>query len=115
MGDDSQSGNGPEWRSLMRIDGYAVKLSAVFQQIEKQRCWQIVFLKASYVHETSLKASFVATVSTERYRFDFRLFCPVGACPRGLFSDWLSLSSTHSVLSQCWAVENAHKNMYISA
>ena len=32
MGDDSQSGNGPEWQSLMRIDGYAVMLSAVFQQ-----------------------------------------------------------------------------------
>ena len=83
MDDDSQSGNGPKWWSLMRIDGYAVMLSAVFQQ----RCWQIMFLKASYVHETSLKASFVATVSTERYRFDFRLFWPVGACPRGLFSD----------------------------
>ena len=32
MGDNSQSGNGPKWRSLMSIDGYAVMLSAVFQQ-----------------------------------------------------------------------------------
>ena len=32
MGNNSQSGNGPKWRSLMSIDGYAVTLSAVFQQ-----------------------------------------------------------------------------------
>ena len=47
-------------------------LSAVYQQ----RCWKIVFLKASSVHETSLKASFVPTASTQHYQFGFR---PLGA------------------------------------
>ena len=32
---------------------------------------EIVFLKTSYVHETSLIASFVATASTGHYQFVF--------------------------------------------
>ena len=68
MGDDSQSRNRPEWRSLMRIDGYA-RDCFTNSAVEK-----IVFLKAFEVHKISLKASFVATVSTECYRFDFYVF-----------------------------------------
>ena len=46
--------------------------SAVFQQHREKLCTvEIVFLKTSYVHETSLIASFVATVSTGRYQFVF--------------------------------------------
>ena len=35
-----------------------------------------MFLRASSVHETSLKACFVATVSTQHYQFSFH---PLGA------------------------------------
>ena len=92
--EDSQSRNTPKWRSLMRIDKephYAMMLSAVLQQ----RCWNIMFFKLS--HNTSLKASFVATVSTEHYRFVFGL--SGGLLCAGLFSDWLLLSSTHSIIT----------------
>ena len=38
-------------------------------------------------------------MSTEHYRFDFHVFGLVKALPCSLFSDWLSLSSTRSVIS----------------
>ena len=87
-------------QNLIRIDGeprYAVMFSAVYQH----RCWKIVFLKASEVHETSLKASFLATVSTERY---FCLFGLVGAFLHGLYRCRRPILLLH-----CWVVENAHK------
>ena len=39
--------------------------------VEKLCAVEIVFLKTSYVHENSLIASFVATVSTGHYQFVF--------------------------------------------
>ena len=42
--------------------------------VEKLCAVEIVFLKTSYVHETSLIASFVATVSTGHYQFVFPFF-----------------------------------------
>ena len=60
--------------------------------------------------------SLVATASTERYRFGYR---PLGAC-WGFSALARSRTSYRSVVdqfncTQCWAVQNAHKNMHILA
>ena len=70
-----------------------------FLLLFQQCCWKCLFLKGSQVHETSFNASFVATVSTERYRFDFSLFGLVGLLCAGMFPNRLSLSSTHFIIA----------------
>ena len=60
-------------------------VSAVFQQ--SQVNFPTVLLK-DYVSQ-----------STEHYRFDFRLFGLLGLLCAGMFSNWLSQSSTHSVMT----------------
>ena len=102
-----QSGNGSKWRSLMRIDGeplYAVMLSAVFQQCWKNMC----FSRHPKPTKQASIGSSVATVSTECVTS--LIFVPLGSLGllrTDLFSDWLSYRWP-ILLSQCWAVENAH-------
>ena len=102
MGRHSQSGNGPSrepewaWQGLMTIDEeprYAVMLSAVvptalLKNFAPQGILSLRNKSQSY---------FIATLSTEHYRFDFRLFGFVRTFLHDLFLDWQSLSPTYSV------------------
>ena len=73
-----------------------------------------MFVKASLVHKTSLEPSFVATVSTERYRLDF---CPFRLVAASL--GWLVLGLAIVVVNPFYyhSAEQLrmHIKLYISA